>query len=122
MTSRKRNPEDNGNESASSNLNTKRFKTRAVLSTKLESIKTIHSKSSNLPTAFCPHCESRLSMKTYKKHKMLYYNEPIESWTKAGSNYSASTLEGMPTGIVSIFKKLKCFREPAVVRGLGEEK
>lgn len=51
---------------------------RAVLSSKVDSIRV---RPYNLDGTFCPHCQRRLSSKTYRKHKMLYYNTTTEIWT-----------------------------------------
>lgn len=31
---------------------------------------------------WCDHCEESLSLKTYKKHKKLYYNKETRKWIK----------------------------------------
>lgn len=51
---------------------------KAVLSSKIDSIRV---RPYNLEGIFCPHCQQRLSSKTYRKHKMLFYNPTTEIWT-----------------------------------------
>ena len=31
---------------------------------------------------FCPHCNENLSLKTFKSHKRLYFNEDAMEWIK----------------------------------------
>lgn len=54
---------------------------RTVLSLKVDRMG--KPKSSHFTTTLCPYCECGLSNKTYKKHRMLYYNETAGVWTKA---------------------------------------
>lgn len=69
----------------------KRIKTRSVLSRKLDSM--VNRKPSSKPI-FCPHCEDGLSAKTYRKHRMLYYNEKDNVWSKVDSCTSSDLSAG----------------------------
>lgn len=75
----------------------KRMKARSVLSAKLESVG--KGKSSLKKPIFCPHCERRITTKTYRKHKMLHYDEVNGVWSKAGS-CSSSEILGMYSIII----------------------
>ena len=35
-----------------------------------------------LKLKFCAHCNSQLSLKTWRTHRRLYYDENTETWTK----------------------------------------
>ena len=67
-----------------------RLSKRAVLSSKVDSIRV---RPYNLDGTFCPHCECRLSSKTYRKHKMLFYNSTTEIWTTT-NNMDVDNISG----------------------------
>ena len=67
----------------------KKMKMRSVLSKKLDSIS--KRKPASKPV-FCPHCEDKLSTKTFKKHRMLYYNETSRIWSKLGNCSTSSDM------------------------------
>ena len=53
-----------------------KFKSRSIIAAKLQSIKdstSSNSKYAQKPTKWCPHCNCSLSVKTFKKHKSLYF-------------------------------------------------
>ena len=75
MASRKRNP------SSGSNLARKK---RSMLSAKVESVAESVGRRSAHKTIFCPHCDSFLSSKTFRKHKALYFDSSKAAWTKIG--------------------------------------
>ena len=57
---------------------TSNLKSRSIIATKLQSIKDSSSNSSKnvqKPTEWCPHCSCNLSIKTFKKHKLLYFKQ-----------------------------------------------
>ena len=52
------------------------FRSRSIIAMKLQSIKDgrgISSKNAQKPTKWCPHCNCNLLIKTFKKHKSLYF-------------------------------------------------
>lgn len=49
----------------------------------------------------CPHCNKSVSLKTYKMHKRLYYDQECDNWFVSGyshhySNESKSSSESEP--------------------------
>lgn len=62
----------------------RRIKVRAVLSSKLDSVGCVD-KGKPCKSVFCPHCECRLSTKTYRKHKLLYYDKASDVWSEVDS-------------------------------------
>ncbi len=74
-----------------SSLNSgKKIKTRSVLYSKLDCVGKGKSSSQLSKPIFCPHCECGLSAKTYKKHRMLYYDQTGDIWNKVGSSCDRS--------------------------------
>ena len=52
-----------------------------LLSTKIESA-TTWCRSRPDPSMLCSHCDTLLSMKTYRRHKRLYYDSATDTWQK----------------------------------------
>ena len=89
MASRKRKERDlsDGNSLSSAS------KKRSILYSKLDSLDAENSKARKFDkrSVFCPHCDCCLSVKTFRKHKTLYYNSDEEpAWEKAGGSKKKS--------------------------------
>ena len=54
-------------------------KKRSILSARVDSIK--KRKHAEKRSVFCPHCDLFVCLKTFKKHKALYYDADNDSWT-----------------------------------------
>lgn len=46
---------------------------------------------------FCPHCNTSVSLKTFKRHRVLYYNPDASVWTRAESSCG---MDDCSTGMV----------------------
>ena len=89
MASRKRKEHDSSDGNSLSSASKK----RSILYSKLDSLDAENSKArkSDKRSVFCPHCDCCLSVKTFRKHKTLYYNSDEEpAWEKAGGSKKKS--------------------------------
>ena len=76
MASKKRSVDFSSSSSAS--------KKRSSLSAKVDYVLESASRRCADKTIFCPHCDSSLSSKTFRKQKSLYFDSNEATWTKIG--------------------------------------
>jgi hypothetical protein len=98
MASKKRAHPFEENDGASSTLRqSSHQKKRALLSSKVDALKlgtSTSSKRPSRPPSFCPHCGNYLSIKTFRKHKKLYYNGQTDVWNKAEDCLQSDEIAG----------------------------
>lgn len=69
-------------------MDLKLVKTRSSIAAKLQlvqggtSTRTSSNRTKN-PTKWCPHCDCVLTIKTFKRHRSLYFNPRVNKWLKA---------------------------------------
>jgi hypothetical protein len=55
---------------------------RSLLSAKISSVTESAGRKGADKSIFCPHCDSSLSSKTFRRHKSLYFDLNEGTWTK----------------------------------------